>query len=399
MGKDRFYAGPNKPINRVDGKAKVTGKATYAAEYQKPQMMYGFLVGSSIAKGRIKSINIKSAERAPGVLAVITYQNAPKIPGYETGKDPSKPPVGGQPLRVFHDNEILYYDHPIALVIADTYERVRYAASLIEAQYEKGAHQTDLEANLDKAKKPAEEGNEDYLRGDKDAYKSAAVKVEQEYYLPQEVHSPMELGSIIAQWNGNDKVTVYTKTQGVLDTQRAVADAFKLPLENVTVHAEYVGGAFGMALRTWPYEIAAILGARKLGRPVKVVLSRDQMFTNVGSRPATIQKIGIGATQEGKLTGITHEATGHTSAYEEFTEATVNVSKFIYACPNVNTRYRIVPLNTCTPIWMRGPGEATGCFALESAIDELAYALNMDPIELRLGNYADIDPENGKPWS
>src|SRR6478735_7261580 len=215
MGKDRFYAGPNKPIDRVDGKAKVTGKATYAAEYQQPQTVYGFLVGSTIAKGRIKSIDTKSAERALGVLAVSTYQNAPKIPGYEPGKDPSKPPVGGQPLRIFHDNEILYYDHPIALVIADTYERVRYAASLVNGQYEKANHETDLEAKVDKAKKPAEEGNEDYVRGEKDSYKNAAVKVEQEYYLPMEVHNPMELGSIIAQWDGNNKVTVYTKTQGV----------------------------------------------------------------------------------------------------------------------------------------------------------------------------------------
>src|SRR4051794_17507185 len=202
MGKNPFYATPNKPIDRVDGKAKVTGTATYAAEYQLPQTVYGFLVGSTVAKGRIKSIYTKDAERAPGVLAVITYQNAPKIPGYETGKDPSKPPVGGQPLRIFHNNEILYYDHPIALVIADTYERVRYSASLITAQYEKAAHETNLEANLDKAKKPAEEGNDDYLRGEKDAYKNAAVKIEQEYYLPMEVHNPMELGSIIAQWDG-----------------------------------------------------------------------------------------------------------------------------------------------------------------------------------------------------
>lgn len=399
MGKNGINAAVNKPIDRIDGKAKVTGTATYAAEYQLGKTAYGFLVGSTIAKGRIKSIDIKAAQKAPGVLAVLTYQNAPKIPGYDTGKDPSKPPVGGQPLRIFHHNEILYYDQPIALVIADTYERVRYAAALVKAEYEKEKHQTDLEKGLDKAKIPGEGGNEDYVRGNKDAYKNAAVKVEQEYYLPMEVHSPMELGSIIAHWEGDDKVTVYTKTQGVQDTQRSVADAFKLPLQNVTVHAEYVGGAFGMALRTWPYEIAAILGAKKLGRPVKIVLSREQMFTNVGSRPETIQKIGIGATQDGKLIGLTHEAKGHTSAYEEFTEATVNVSKFLYACPNVTTRYRLVPLNTCTPIWMRGPGEATGCFALESAIDELSYALNIDPLVLRVLNHADTDPENGKPWS
>lgn len=399
MGINHFDAIAGTPINRVDGKAKVTGKATYAAEYQLPKTAYGFLVGSTIAKGTIKSLDIKAAERAPGVIAVITYQNAPKIPGYEPGKDPSKPPVGGQPLRIFHDNEIVYYDQPVALVIADTYDRVRYAASLVKAQYQKATHHTNLEEHTDAAKKPAEGGDADYARGEKEAYKYAPVQVAQTYVLPMEVHSPMELGSIIAHWTANDKVTVYTKTQGVQDTQRAVSEAFKLPLQNVTVHAEYVGGAFGMALRTWPYEIAAIVGAKKTGRPLKIVLTREQMFTNVGSRPATVQTIGIGATKEGTFTGITHHATGHTSAYEEFTEATVNVSKFLYACPNVDTRYRIVPLNTCTPIWMRGPGEATGCFALESAIDELAFELNVDPVTLRLRNHADTDPENGKPWS
>jgi xanthine dehydrogenase YagR molybdenum-binding subunit len=400
MDKEFFFsANTTDPIDRVDGRAKVTGTATFAADYKEQKTVYGFLVGSTIAKGRIKSIDTKSAERAPGVLAVITHLNAPKVPGYQTGKDPSKPPTAGQPLRVFYNEEIFYYDQPIALVIADTYERVLYAAKLVKAQYEKAAHQTNLESNLSKAKTPTGPRFEDYKRGDVDAYKKAPVKIEQEYYQPIEVHNPMEPGSIIAKWQGADKVTVYTKTQGVQATQRSIRDAFQLPLENITVHAEHIGGAFGMALRTWPYEIAAIMGAQKVGRPLKLVLHREQMFTNVGHRPATLQKIGLGATSDGKLTGLTHEATANTSAYEEFTEATVNISRFLYDCPNVTTRYRIVPINVCTPIWMRGPGEATGCFALESAMDELAYALNLDPIEFRLRNHADTDPERNLPWS
>ena len=387
------------PIERVDGKAKVTGSAAYAADQKIQNMAFGFLVGSTVAKGRIKSMDTRAAERAPGVLAVITHLNAPKIPGYQTGKDPSKPPTAGSPLRIFSNNEILYYDHPIALVIADTYERVLHAAKLVKATYEKEAHQTGLEANLKKARVPTGPRFEDYKRGEVDAYKNAAVKVEQEYYHPIEVHNPMELGSIIARWEGTDKVTVHTKTQGVEATRRSINDAFKIPAENITVHAEHIGGAFGMALRTWPYEIAAIMGAQKIGRPLKLVLHREQMFTNVGYRPETTQKIGLGATADGKLTGLTHEATANTSSYEEFTEATVNISRFLYACPNVTTRYRLVPLNVCTPIWMRGPGEATGCFALESAMDELAFALNLDPIEFRVRNHADTDPERNLPWS
>jgi xanthine dehydrogenase YagR molybdenum-binding subunit len=386
-------------LNRVDGRAKVTGAATYSAEYKTPGVVYGFLVGSTVAKGRIKSIDTKAAEWAPGVVSVITYVNAPKVPGYQTGKDPAKPQTAGQPLRIFFDNEILYYDQPIALVIADTYEQVRYAATLIKAEYVKEAHQTNIQSNLENSKRPTGPRFEDYTRGKADAYKNADVVIEHEYIQPIEIHNPMELGSIIAQWDGDSKVTVHTKTQGVQSTQKSISDAFKLPQENVTVHAEHVGGAFGMALRTWPYEIAAVMGAKKTGKPVKLVLHREQMFTNVGSRPITIQKIGMGATKEGKLVGLTHEATAQTSSYEEFTEATVNISRFLYACPNVTTRYKLVKLDTCTPIWMRGPGEATGAYALESAMDELAYKLNMDPVDFRILNHADTDPERNLPWS
>lgn len=400
MDKDFFFDKDKKdPLSRVDGRAKVTGKVTYAAEHQIPNMTYGFLVGSTIAKGRIKTLDTKSAERAPGVLAVITHVNAPKIPGYQTGKDPAKPPTAGQPLRIFYDNQIFYYDQPIALIIADTFDRALFAAKLVKSQYEKEVHLTDLEANLGKAKMPTGPRKEDYKRGEAEGYKNAPVKIEREYYHPVEVHNPMELGSIIARWEGTDKVTVFTKTQGVEATRTSIKDAFKLNPENITVQAEHIGGAFGMGLRTWPYEIAAIMGAQKVGRPLKLVLHREQMFTNVGYRPETFQKIGMGATADGKLMGITHEATANTSAYEEFTEATVNITQFMYACPNVNTRYRIVPLNFVTPIWMRGPGEATGAFALESAMDELAYELKLDPIEFRLRNYAEIDPEHNRPWS
>src|SRR3954447_26499972 len=187
--------GSNDPIDRVDGKAKVTGTATYAAEYKMQNIVYGFLVGSTVAKGRIKSIDTKSAERAPRVLAVITHLNAPKVPGYRTGKDPSKPPAGGQPLRIFYNDEIFYYDQPVALVIADTYERVLHAAKLVKAQYEKEPHQTELENNLGKAKMPTGPRAEDYNRGEVDGYKKAPVRIEQLYYHPAEVHNPMELGS------------------------------------------------------------------------------------------------------------------------------------------------------------------------------------------------------------
>ncbi|MEN0011388.1 xanthine dehydrogenase family protein molybdopterin-binding subunit, partial [Flavobacterium nitrogenifigens] len=293
---------------------------------------------------------------------------------------------------------VLYYDQPIALVIADTFERMRYAASLIKADYFKEEHSTELKKAAEKEKKVETDKGNDYHRGEHDGYKNAEVILETEYTIPTEVHNPMELANIIAKWDGN-KPILYTKSQGVEGTRRSVAGVFGVPVEDVEVHAEYLGGAFGMGLHTWPYEIAALIGAKKLNRPVKLVLHREQMFTNVGFRPYTIQKMGLGATKDGKLTGLTHEAVAMTSSYEDFMEGTVNMSRFIYDCPNVSTRYRIVPLDTCTPIWMRGPGEATGSFALECAMDEMAYKLNLDPIEFRKLNYAEKDQEQNKPWS
>ncbi|WP_369013986.1 xanthine dehydrogenase family protein molybdopterin-binding subunit [Flavobacterium anhuiense] len=382
-------------INRVDGFAKVTGSATYSAEYKTSGVVYACLVGSTIAKGRIKTIDTKKAEWAPGVLAVITHLNVDKPAGYQKAKDKHN---FGQPLQIFKDDSILYYDQPIALVIADTFERMRYAASLIKADYLKEEHSTELKKAAEKEKKVETDKGNDYHRGEHDGYKNAEVILETEYTIPTEVHNPMELANIIAKWDGN-KPILYTKSQGVEGTRRSVAGVFGVPVEDVEVHAEYLGGAFGMGLHTWPYEIAALIGAKKLNRPVKLVLHREQMFTNVGFRPYTIQKMGLGATKEGKLTGLTHEAVAMTSSYEDFMEGTVNMSRFIYDCPNVSTRYRIVPLDTCTPIWMRGPGEATGSFALESAMDEMAYKLNLDPIEFRKRNYAEKDQEQNKPWS
>ncbi|WP_433778495.1 xanthine dehydrogenase family protein molybdopterin-binding subunit [Flavobacterium anhuiense] len=382
-------------INRVDGFAKVTGSATYSAEYKTSGVVYACLVGSTIAKGRIKTIDTKKAEWAPGVLAVITHLNVDKPAGYQKAKDKHN---FGQPLQIFKDDSILYYDQPIALVIADTFERMQYAASLIKAEYFKEEHSTELKKAAEKEKKVETDKGNDYHRGEHDGYKNAEIILETEYTIPTEVHNPMELANIIAKWDGN-KPILYTKSQGVEGTRRSVAGVFDVPAENVEVHAEYLGGAFGMGLHTWPYEIAALIGAKKLNRPVKLVLHREQMFTNVGFRPYTIQKMGLGATKDGKLTGLTHEAVAMTSSYEDFMEGTVNMSRFIYDCPNVSTRYRIVPLDTCTPIWMRGPGEATGSFALESAMDELAYKLNLDPIEFRKLNYAEKDQEQNKPWS
>ena len=380
--------------DRVDGKAKVTGSAKYSAEYDFQGMTYGVLVGSNITKGTIAAIDTKSAEKAPGVLAVITHLNAPKLPAFA---DDAKPPYRG--LKIFNDNVIHFNGQPVALVVADSFERATHAASLIKAQYNKEAHQTDLNEAV-KSGKPLEGQRYNIsTRGEADAWKTAPVKVEATYTMPIEVHLPMELHSTTVKWEGDNKVTVWDKTQGVKSTQSSIVQVFGLEEKNVQVNAQFVGGGFGSALRTWPHVIAALIGAKQVGRPIKLVLTRPQMFTLVGYRPAAIQKIAIGATTDGKLVGMFHEASANTSNYEEFTENVVGMTRILYACPNVTTQYKLYPLDVSTPTWMRGPGEATGSFPLECALDELSYALNIDPLQLRLLNYAETDPQNGKPYS
>jgi xanthine dehydrogenase YagR molybdenum-binding subunit len=390
----------NKPssstgMSRIDGRLKVTGAARYSAEFTPAGMVYGVLVASTITRGTIKSVDAKAAERAPGVIKVITHLNTPKVAGYQV--NPDKPEQSKGPYKLFFNNKILFNGQPVAVVVADTFERALYASSLVKVQYNADPHHTKLRDNTDKAF--AAEGDGKTTRGTADAWKTAPFKLEQEYIIPSETHSPMELHAIIAKWDADDKLTVWTKTQGVQDTRDGIANIFKLPKENIQVNSKFVGGAFGSALQVWPHEVAAIIAAKVVKRPVKLVLSRADMFTSVGYRPHTLQKIGIGATADGKLVGITHEAIGQTSTYEDFNEGPIGVSKTTYACPNVNTLYKLTALDIGSPTWMRGPGEATGAFALESALDELSYALNIDPIKLRVINHADTEPESGKPYS
>ena len=382
------------PMNRVDGRLKVTGGAKYNGEFKFPGLTYGVLVPAIITSGTITTINTKAALGAPGVVAVITPFNAPKVPGFQS--DAERPVKG---LKLFNDDQVYFNGQPIALVIGETFERATYAAALITATYDPKPFETDFHKNIDKGVVPQNGRYKDYVRGEVNAYRSAPVVVEEEYMLPSEMHNPMELHVTTAYWDGDDKVTLHTKSQGVKSSQRAIAAAFALDQENVQINSRFVGGAFGSSLRTWPHEVAAVQASKIIKRPVKLTLTREQMFTLVGYRPLTIQKIGLGATADGKLMGITHESHSQSAVYEEFTENSVNVSRFLYNSPNANTLYRVVALNVGVPAPMRGPGEATGSFALESALDELAYKLKLDPIELRLRNYTDTDPERNLPWS
>ncbi len=373
-------------LKRVDGHLKVTGSIRYAAEHPSPGLVYGAIVSSTIAKGAIAAVDSKAAESSPGVVAVISYQNAIKVPGY-----------GEHDLKTFNENKIYFNGQPIALVIANTFERAKYAASLVKVKYNNEAHQTSLDANLQNTYKPFGDDS-DYHRGEANAYQNAPVKIEAEYHTPIHVHNAMEPFAVTAFWDG-DKVTVYTKAQAIKSMQHDIMTMFKLPVENVQVYSKVIGGAFGSGSPLWPYAKAALIGAKMTGKPVKVVIDREQMFTMVGYRSPAMQKIGMGASADGKLIGITHEATGETATYQQFGEGITDTTKFLYECPNVDTHYKLTRLDLSVPTYTRGPGETTGVFALESAIDELAHAINMDPIEFRKKNYAERDPEENLPWS
>ncbi|OGX90624.1 xanthine dehydrogenase family protein molybdopterin-binding subunit [Hymenobacter coccineus] len=382
--------------SRVDGRLKVTGQARYAAEHRVAGCTYGVLATSTIARGRIKRFNTKAAERAPGVLAVLTYLNAPKVPAYASATANHNDRVEGQEIKVFYDDQIHFSNQPVALVVAETLEQAQHAAALVRVEYAATTPETDLGAHL--ADGQTAKGEPDYLRGQAGAYAGAPVHTFQEYRTPIQVHNPMETHATVALWQG-ERLTVYNKTQAPKLAQQDLMRMFQLPESQVQVHSPFVGGAFGGASRIWPPEVAAILGAKKVGRPVQVMLGREQEFNMVGYRPRSVQQVGLGAQRDGTLVGITHLGHGSSSRYELFSERMLHPTKTGYACPNLDARYRVVPLDLSTPAWTRGPGEASGSFAIESAMDELAYALNMDPLALRLKNFAPADPEKNIPWS
>jgi len=383
---------------RADAIEKVTGRAKYAAEHRVENMAYGVFVCSTITKGTILSIDEGPARASEGVLDILSFKNCPVTPGYESLlADGSKNGKQWWGLKVLYDNVIRFYGQPVALVVADSLEKANAAAQLLTIQYQPEAFETDFHLAKKDQTKLKSSGN--YTRGNTTVLDTAFAKVEGEFNIPVEVHSPLELQATIAVWEGEDQLTVYDKTQGPKSLQGALSRLFAIPDKNVRVIVNYVGGAFGNALRGWHNVPAACIAAKKLKRPVKVVLTRPQMFNLTGYRPQSWQQITLGASAEGIFTGIIHHAVSMTARYEDFREGIVNASRFLYACENVQTSYKLLPLDVSVPTWMRGPGEASGCFALESSIDELSYLLKMDPVELRLKNFAEINPESKLPWS
>ncbi|CAN7620989.1 xanthine dehydrogenase family protein molybdopterin-binding subunit [Pararhizobium sp. LjRoot255] len=385
-----------KPLTRVDGRSKVTGKARYAADFNQPGQLYAVLVSATVGLGRLTGIESADVEGMSGVVALITHRNAPKL-AYLPHKAVIDPAVGER-LHVLQDDSVRFYGQPVAIIVADSIDHAERAAAAMRITYD--ARQPIVDhADQQVARIVPGTGTADRSRGDADAaVAEAAVKVDEVYDIARENHNPMEPHATIAAWHG-DRLTLWSKSQFLMNEQAEIAAVFGLPVDNVEVICPFIGGAFGTSLRTWPHVTLAALAARHVGWPVKLVLTRKQMFFTTGHRPRSLQRVALGATPDGKITGVIHEGTGETSRYEQFTEALTAVTDYLYSCPNVRTQYRLAQLDTATPNHMRGPGEASGIFALESAMDELSYKLGVDPIELRRRNEPQIDEAENKPFS
>jgi len=385
------------PTARVDGRLKVTGAAKYAAEMRPADLAYGFVVSATVAKGRIKRIDTRDALAVDGVLDVLTHEHRPKLAtSDEKYKDEVAPP--GSPFRPLYDDKVRFSGQPVALVVAEEFEIARYAASLVRIDYEPQEHVTDFLAQVARGARP----NEEYAfepRGDAAAaFAQAPVKIECEYRMPVEHHNPMETYAATAVWEGDDQITVFDKTQGAPNSRNYLAKVLGMPEKKVRVLSPFVGGAFGSGLRPQYQLPLAAMAARMLKRAVRVTLTRQQMFT-LGYRPANVQTLALGAERDGRLVSFRHEAIGMTSQFEDFQRNLVGWSSQLYGCANSARAQKLVKLDHNTSCDMRAPGGAEGLFAIECTMDELAHTAGIDPLELRLINYSEVDQDEDKPYS
>jgi xanthine dehydrogenase YagR molybdenum-binding subunit len=386
------------PISRVDGRLKVSGEAKYAADYNVPNLAHGCVISSEIARGTIASIDAGAALALPGVLRVFTHENTRGLPWFDGSYHDESAPEGS-PFRPLYDKEIEFSGQPIALVVAETFELARYAASLVRTQYARATHQTNLQAERHAAYEPKHRTPPPDPRGDAArAFEAAPVRIEADFLVPVEHHNPIELFGATVVWHGDGTLTVYDKTQGVLNTQQYLANVFGFGTRDLRVVSPFVGGAFGSALRPHYHVLLAVLAARELKRSVRVSMTRHQMFT-FGHRPTTWQRVKLGASRDGTMQALTHDAVAETSQFEDFSEAVVNWSGLLYRCDNASFSHKLARLDLFTPMDMRAPGATWGVYALECAMDELAVELRIDPLELRLKNYAETDQNEELPFS
>lgn len=391
-----------RPVNRVDGPLKVTGRARYAAEHAAPDLLYGYIVSSTIAAGRITSLNTARARAFPGVVEIFTHENRGKAAWLDRSwRDEVAPP--GHPFRPLHSERILFDGQPIALIVAESLEAARDAASLIQAHYEVDEHCTELERKRAEAYVPPEKRSgippPPDPRGDAEkAFANAPVGISRDYRVNAEHHNPMEMFGTTCVFEGKAKLTIYDKTQGSQNAQGYVTSVFGLKSSDVRVVNHYVGGAFGAGLRPQHQLFFAVMASLALERSVRVTLTRAQMF-HIGYRPDNYQTVSLACDREGRLLSVMHDAVASTSSFEDYQEAVVNWSGMMYRCDNVKLSYLLAKLNTATPCDMRAPGAAIGVTALECALDELSYEAGVDPLAIRQLNFADMDQNTGKQFT
>ncbi len=387
------------PAYRYEGVSKVTGQAKYAAEFTEPfprkNLAYAYMVQSTIPSGTLVSIDQKIAEKAPGVVAIFTPFNAPKLP---VGKP--QPPAK-RSLTVLQDMNVDYNGQPIAVVVAESLTEAMAAARMLDIKYATQPAKLDFMGRLNEARLPKSRSRDPNTekRGDPEqALSGAAIKVEETYITPVQNHNPMEPHATIAWWEG-EKLTVYDSTQYITGDKMSLARILNIAQDDVHVMSPLVGGGFGSKGSTWSHVILAAMAAKITQRPVKLVLGREQMFGPVGARPTTVNMIKIAANTDGKITAIKHDAIIHTSVMEDFIEETVGPSRVLYQSGSNETSLKMVEMNVGVPTFMRAPGESSGTAVLEIAMDELAEKLKMDPVQVRLVNYAERDQSADKPWS
>jgi xanthine dehydrogenase YagR molybdenum-binding subunit len=391
------------PVNRVDGREKVTGAARYTAEISLPQVSYAALVGATVPSGRVTGIDTSAAQDAVGVLGILTHENLPRIAA------PPKlvPSLAGQPAPgasffPMQDDTVHYRGQPVAVVVADTPERAQYAASLVRVQY---APQNSV-TTIDEGRSQAYDaqtlfggllpGRMEF--GDVDtALAGAAARVDATFRFAANHHNSLEPSATTAIWH-EDHLTIWDSTMGVRASQLTVAQLLGLPLSHVRVISNYVGGAFGGKAMVWPHVTLAAMAARHVGRPVKLVLTRPQTYHSHGHREEQEQTVTLGADAGGRLVAIRHDKLSVTSPFDDWAEPATTTTSQMYGCPNFSGVHRLIRGNTLTPTFTRAPGESAALFALESAMDELAYAMDIDPLELRLRNHSATDAR-GNPWS
>jgi xanthine dehydrogenase YagR molybdenum-binding subunit len=378
-------------VPRIDGPLKVSGNAMYTADFHFPGMVYAVPVCSTVAKGRITRLDTSDAEKMPGVVAILHRENIGRL--YRSAPDLTFSAYVDEKRPAFEDDVIYYSGQYVALAVAETFEQAQAAAGAVQVVY--SGEKPDVGDLLE----PEGKLKVGSTRGDTEAaFATAPVKIDETYVTPVETHNPIELHASVSIWDGS-KFTLYETTQGVVNHRAVLAQVLGVPKENVQVISRFLGSGFGGKLFPWSHSALAAAASRKLNRPVKLVLSRDMMFSNVGHRPLTRQRVRLAATPDGKLVSLQHDYVNHTSILDNYEENCGEATPYLYSVPNLRVTSGLARRNVGTPTAMRGPGAVPGLFATESAMDELAIKLNMDPVEFRLLNEPQKDESNGRPFS